>query len=98
MIKTVSDAVNQFNSEWPKTLSCVKDWTYTENRRVLNYKGVFVCNKVDFELAAEFNKYGRACFDLMFYGCQSINAPQALELIKAIKEGKINGVTFTKDN
>lgn len=35
------------------------------------------------------------CFDLMFYGCQSINAPQAMEILRAIKAGKIHGVTFT---
>ena len=36
-------------------------------------------------------------FDLMFCGCQGINAPMAAEILKAIKEGKIRGVTYNKD-
>ena len=37
---------------------------------------------------------GVTCFDLMFYGCQSINAPQAIEILEAIKSGKIHGVKW----
>jgi len=39
---------------------------------------------------------GVTCFDLMFYGCQDINAPQAIEILNAIKSGKIHNVTWSK--
>ena len=43
------------------------------------------------------NTESKTCFDLMFFGCQSINAPEAMELLDAIKAGKIHGVTFKGD-
>lgn len=36
-------------------------------------------------------------FDLMFFGCQSINSPQAKEILEAIKSGKIRGVVYDED-
>jgi len=37
----------------------------------------------------------KVVFGLMFHGCQTINALQAAEILKAIKAGKIHGVKFT---
>ena len=53
-----------------------------------------MCNKVQFEAAVEKSKYGVVCFDLMFHGCQTINASQAMEILKAIESGEITGVKW----
>jgi len=44
----------------------------------------------------ESSDIGVTCFDLMFHGCQEINAPQAIEILNAIKAGKIHNVTWSK--
>ena len=43
----------------------------------------------------ESSDIGVTCFDLMFHGCQDINAPQAIEILNAIKAGKIHNVTWS---
>ena len=40
-------------------------------------------------------KKEKAVFDLMFHGCQKVNEPQAIELLTAIKAGKIHNVKWT---
>ena len=39
-------------------------------------------------------KKKKVIFDLMFHGCQSINAPMAEEILDAILAGKIAGVSI----
>jgi len=46
----------------------------------------------------ESSDIGVTCFDLMFHGCQDINAPQAIEILNAIKAGKIHNVTWSSNN
>ena len=36
-------------------------------------------------LQKESDDIGVTCFDLMFFGCQDINAPQAIQILNAIK-------------
>ena len=36
----------------------------------------------------------QACFDLMFHACQTIHAKQAVEILEAIKDGKVRGVKW----
>ena len=81
---------------------CVKEMmtNFNTSPTYIEYSGML---KVATELAEkhkqsvftkEMQDEGSTCFDLMFYGCQTINAPQAVELLSAIKDGKIHGVKW----
>lgn len=93
-MKTVMDAVNEFKGEWPKSISNNKGWSFGSHKGLLTYDGINVCSQFEFNRSTDRDKYSSACFDLMFYGCQTINAPQAMELLKAIESGKIHGVKW----
>jgi len=71
-----------------------------EPRKTKNFANiVVVCKNCGRNEPAIYkNNESAICFDLMFYGCQTINAPQAMELLSAIKVGKIQGITFTGVN
>ena len=88
------DAVNEFKGEWPTNLAHKTSWCFVNDTKTISYSGAVVCNKGQFEVAVTKSRYGVSCFDLMFYGCQTINAPQAMELLKAIESGKIHGVKW----
>lgn len=94
MMKTALDAVITFKGEWPKSLGDRHGWNFGNSGFTINYSDAPVCDKSQFEKAKEKNEYGVPCFDLMFYGCQTINSPQAMEILKAIKDGKVHGVSF----
>ncbi len=93
-MKTVMDAVNEFKGEWPANFGYKTNWHFVKGTKTIAYNNIVVCNKVQFEAAVEKSKYGVVCFDLMFHGCQTINASQAMEILKAIESGEITGVKW----
>jgi hypothetical protein len=40
-------------------------------------------------------KKKKMIFDLMFFGCQTLTAPQAIEILVAISEGKVYGIEIS---